>query len=132
MTPESQQQIAWRLGHILDAIDEIDDYLNGVGKQEFDASPVLRSAVRCKIQDIGEAANKILEADAASGKAFAKQHPQMPLRQAAGMRHKMIHGYTAVNWDLVWDTARNQLPLLRQQAQQARSKLDQTLPPTEP
>ena len=129
MNNEARQQILWRLGHILDAIDETNEYLEGVSPKDFFASSVLQSAVRCKIQDIGEAANKILEADKDNDREFEKKHPKMPIRQAAGMRHKMVHGYMGINWDLVWDTARNQLPILRKLTQQAIAEIERNLPP---
>ena len=32
-----------------------------------------------------------------------------------GMRNKIIHEYIDVDWDVVWNTVRSDLPLLRQQ-----------------
>ena len=33
-------------------------------------------------------------------------------KNIAGMRDRLIHGYFGVNWDIVWDIVKNDLPKL--------------------
>jgi len=42
----------------------------------------------------------------------------------AGLRDKMIHGYFGVNWDIVWDVIRNQIPKLKEQVEGMLEKLE--------
>lgn len=36
----------------------------------------------------------------------------------------MIHGYFGVNWDIVWDVVRNQIPKLKEQVEGILEKLE--------
>jgi len=40
-----------------------------------------------------------------------------------GMRNKIVHDYIDVAWDVVWNTVRSDLPLLRQQIDELLEKL---------
>lgn len=66
---------------------------------------VLKRAFSRSIEIIGEAV-KSLPADLISS------HPEIPWRRMAGMRDRLIHGYFAVDYSLVWDVASHQLSTL--------------------
>jgi uncharacterized protein with HEPN domain len=55
---------------------------------------------------IGEAANRL------SG-AFVAQHLENPWREIAGIRHRLVGGYFAVNLHLVWQTVDKDLAALQ-------------------
>jgi len=55
------------------------------------------------LEIIGEAAKKI----PASIKA---KHPQVPWREVAGMRDKLVHDYFGVNAEVAWRTAVEDVP----------------------
>lgn len=57
---------------------------------------------------IGEAANLLT-------KEFRNAHPEVPWRDIVDMRNALVHGYITTNATLVWDTCKNDLPLLRSQ-----------------
>jgi uncharacterized protein with HEPN domain len=57
---------------------------------------------------IGEAATALLR----KYPEFCEKNPAIPLRQARGMRNVLVHNYDGIKWELVWDTAKKELPKL--------------------
>jgi uncharacterized protein with HEPN domain len=90
--------------HILDAADRIREYTQG-GPVMFLADRRTQDAVLRNIEILGEAA-KGLSDDAKNREA------QIPWRQIAGMRDKLIHQYFGVNLELVWKTVEIEIPRL--------------------
>ena len=94
------------LKHILDAIDLIDDYLKDKSYEEFEENRMLQDAVIREIEIIGEATKNL-------SVEFRNKYSEIPWRQIAGMRDKLIHGYFGVDWGAVWDTVTKDIPSLR-------------------
>jgi uncharacterized protein with HEPN domain len=47
------------------------------------------------------------------GRAGARQrHPEIEWARIARMRHRLVHDYAAINYDIVWETAVRDLPIL--------------------
>jgi len=103
------------LKHILDAINLIEDYLKDKEFQEFRNNHMLQDAVIREIEIIGEAAKK-LSVD------FKNKYSDIPWRQIARMRDKLIHGYFGVDLDAVWDTATIDVPSLKERLEEILKK----------
>jgi uncharacterized protein with HEPN domain len=73
--------------------------------QRIDVDPVRRHAVIRAIEIIGEATKNI------SG-PLKEQHPETPWRLIAGSRDKLIHAYFEVDWRIVWNILKNEVPAL--------------------
>lgn len=96
------------LGHILQAIDRIQQYTRSVDITGFLADEMLQDAVIRNIEVIGEAANNIQRADA----AFAAAHSEVPWQVMYTMRNRLSHGYDSIDLEVVWKTIQNDLPYL--------------------
>ena len=59
---------------------------------------------------LGEAVKRLPE-------DLTRRYPQVPWRLVAGMRDKISHGYDTVDYQVLWDAARNDLPTLSATAQ---------------
>ncbi len=97
-----------------DAIARIRRYLGRKRRRAFLADPLLQDALIRNLEVIGEAAGRV-------SRELAAQHPAIPWRDIAGMRHRLIHGYLKVNLDTVWQAIERDLPRLARQ-------LDRLLP----
>lgn len=71
---------------------------------------LVQDAVIRSFEIIGEAASKIQTADP----AFAGRHPELRRDLAYRMRNALIHGCDAVNFVTVWNTLKNDSPVLQQ------------------
>ncbi len=68
----------------------------------FQESRLHQSAVIRALEVIGEAAGRL-------STEFTSAHPELPWRDIINMRHRLIHAYSAVRLDIVWDVTQNQL-----------------------
>ena len=55
------------------------------------------------LEIIGEAAKNISE-------ELKDKYPKMPWKDLAGLRDKLIHHYFGVNFDVVWNIVKEELP----------------------
>lgn len=101
------------LKHILEATQDIQVFTAGMDAAQFLHDRKTRAAVVRCLEIVGEACRNIQR----HHPQFAAAHPEFPLRQAAGMRNALIHGYFDVDWSLVWDTVKQEIPALQRQTQ---------------
>ncbi len=94
--------------HILAEADFLIAQSQDLGVERFRTDETLRRAFVRSLEVIGEASKKL------PGE-FRVAHPDVEWRAMAGMRDHLIHGYFAVDYDLVWDVVTNKIPTLRQQ-----------------
>ncbi|OQP59267.1 hypothetical protein A3860_38085 [Niastella vici] len=104
-----------RVIHIIEAITEIEKYLNGVSYDDFLANSEKRFATVKQIEIVGEACNALTP-------EFKERHPEIEWKPIRGFRNISIHEYFAVNFHIVWEIAQNDLPVLKQQFQDALLK----------
>ncbi len=94
------------LRHMLDEIDYLLDQRRRVTKDELFADATLQRAFARSIEILGEAAKQV-------PLGFRDQHGEIPWKSIAGMRDRLIHGYFAVDYEIVWDVVQNKLDKLR-------------------
>lgn len=64
-------------------------------------------AVCRSLEIIGEASTKIHP-------DFKAKYPLVPWREMNDIRNKIIHHYFGVDYDIVWDTVKTNIPLLKE------------------
>jgi uncharacterized protein with HEPN domain len=97
------------LHDILDAIDIVAQYLPA-DRAAFDRDPPVQSHIYRHVMIVGEAAWQLSQ-------ELKDRHPQVPWKQIEGMRHIMVHDYFKVDWDIVYATAKNDIPALKPQVE---------------
>jgi len=90
---------------MLDEVRDAIGFVRGFGLERFLNDRRTCKAVAYSLQTLGEAANHL------SG-TFIAEHPDVPWREIIGMRHRLVHGYRAVSFEIVWAIAREELPAL--------------------
>ena len=100
-----------RLQHIAECIACINEYLSGYTYEKMKADRMCYHAVVYNLMIIGEAANLLT-------KEFRSNHTEVPWRVIVDMRNLLIHGYITTEAIYVWDTCKNDLPMLSQQIEQ--------------
>lgn len=103
------ERTALFLGHIVDAIDRIDNYVNGLDESGFLQNRLVQDAVIRNLEVIGEACSNVRRRDP----AFAAAHSDVPWGGAIGNRNVLSHGYFSIDYALVWNTIKGDLPSLR-------------------
>ena len=107
------------LAHILEAIDRINLYTDGLDERAFMAAQMVQDAVVRNFEIIGEASHNI----EAKFPEFAASHPELPLSSAYQLRNAISHGYFKVDFTIVWKTIHSDLPDLFKRVQLAQVSL---------
>lgn len=115
MSRDPQRLADW-LAHIVEAIDRIDRYTQGMDEPSFLNNALVQDAVIRNLEIIGEASNNIDK----HFPDFATAHPQLPLAYAYQMRNAVAHGDFKVDFAIVWNPIQGDLPGLRSQIQHAQ------------
>jgi uncharacterized protein with HEPN domain len=93
---------------ILEALRKISLYTAGMKQEEFQQDPKTIDAVVRNLEILGEATRQLPT-------EFTVQYPDVPWRQIAGLRNRVVHEYFAVDLEIVWQVIRNDLPQLEAQ-----------------
>jgi uncharacterized protein with HEPN domain len=83
-------------GHMLDMATKALAIAGGRSREAFDANEVLGLALLHLIQHVGEAASRTTP-------AYRAMHPEVAWEKIVGMRHRLVHDYLEVDWDVVWE-----------------------------
>ncbi len=91
---------------IIEAADAIQRFCESVDEDEFFSDELRQSAVLQKLIVIGEAAAHL------PGE-FRKKYSDIEWEDIVGFRNIAVHEYFAVLWQIVWNTAMQDVPILR-------------------
>ena len=98
------------LKDILAAIESIEIFIAEMDLDTFQKDDKTTSAVLRKLEIIGEAVKQIPD-------EIRLKHSQVPWKEMAGMRDKLIHFYFGIDYHLVWKAITERLPQVKQEIQ---------------
>jgi uncharacterized protein with HEPN domain len=96
-----------RLQHIIEAIDNIFEFVQGKSFEDYKKDKVLRFAVIKNLEIVGEAAYLLT-------KNFKTEHASVDWHDIIGMRHILVHGYYQIRDEIIWATIETELQLLKE------------------
>lgn len=96
------------LRQMLDHIEEAVALANGRMRAEFETDRVFFLALLKLVEIVGEAATRISDLMQAA-------HPEIPWHEIIGTRNRLIHGYDAVDHDILWEIVTADFPPLARQ-----------------
>lgn len=99
------------LEDILEAAEKVEQFVGEMTQAEFGGDDKTKYAVVRALEIIGEATKRVPE-------AVRREYPAVPWRSMAGMRDKLIHDYTGVNWEVVWETVEEDIPAVKRYVKQ--------------
>lgn len=96
---------AARLRHMLDHAREAVAMVAGTSRADLERDRQLNLALVRLLEIIGEAASQIPD-------ETRLLCPQIPWVQIVSLRNRLIHGYDAVDFDILWEILKSDLPPL--------------------
>jgi len=97
-----------RLIHMLEAIDRIFRFIEGIDYEEFLKNEMAQYAVIKNFEIIGEAAYQLPKEYRETNK------DKIEWRKIMGLRHVLVHDYYKINKEIVWNTIHEKLLELRE------------------
>ena len=91
---------------ILDCIERVEEFVGDMNFDEFLVDDKTSSAVVRKLEIIGEATKNI-------PKSITQKYEEIPWKEMARMRDKIIHFYFGVDYEIVWNVIKERLPQIK-------------------
>lgn len=101
----SQREPGAAIAHMVRHAEEAIALVSGRRRRDLDADRILQLALTRLVEIVGEAASRVPDTE-------RRGHVAVPWRAIIGMRNRLIHGYDAVDLDVLWDVVSHDLPEL--------------------
>jgi len=92
----------------LECIAEIEGYVKGFTEIKFAKSSLIQDAVTRRLEILGQDVKNLPE-------EIKTNHPSVPWKNIAGSRDILAHDYFQVDYGIIWETVRKDLPLLKKE-----------------
>jgi len=110
------QKIRSALNDIYRECNYIVEKLPQLSPEKLNSDEDLRKAVEKTLEIIGEAAKRI-------PKEFRETHSEIPWREMAGLRDVMIHDYGNIDYIILWNVIKFEIPALKEKIEQLINNL---------
>jgi len=108
---ENKERDLFRLEHILECSVKIEEPTKRLGSfDNFSQKWIEQDAMTRNFEIIGEAAKNISE-------ETIQNFPEIEWFKIKGLRNLIAHEYFGIRMETIWDTAVNDIPLLKEQIQ---------------
>ncbi|MDQ0426826.1 HepT-like ribonuclease domain-containing protein [Cellulomonas iranensis] len=104
------------VAEMIDAASRIVALTSGLDTASVERDATVREALLWNFTVLGEAANQV-------SRETQVQHPEVPWRRAAGLRHRIVHGYWSADIDVLVSTAHDVIPALLTQLADVQDSL---------
>ncbi len=94
-----------RLKHMLQALERIEEETRDTSRDKLFFDDRLTRAIILDFIVLGEAANNVSE-------EYCTAHPEIPWAEVAGFRHRLVHDYSGIDFDILWDSMTKDVPAL--------------------
>ena len=101
-----KRDTALYLSDILSSIKKIEEYTKGISWPKFSKDDKTIDAVVRNLEIIGEATKQMPD-------NFREKHTGVPWGKIISMRNKVIHEYSGVDVEILWQTIQEDLPELK-------------------
>lgn len=105
------QDVLDYLEDILENMEKAEEFVEGITFEQFSEDARINYAVLRALEVVGEATKRL-------PMMLREQYPEVPWREMAGMRDRIVHGYDVVNLRIVWETVKRRIPAVRPQIKQ--------------
>lgn len=105
------------LTDIIESIDKIFRYTEGMKFDDFMQDERTADAVVRNFEIIGEAANRIEE-------GLHSQFPEVEWRRIIGLRHRIAHDYFGIDYNIIWEIRETKLADFKQQMEKMLNQID--------
>jgi uncharacterized protein with HEPN domain len=95
-----------RLRHILEAINNIENFTSQLTFSDFFSNNLVKSATVRELEIIGEAANHLTQ-------ELKNKYNEVNWEEIIGLRNIIIHEYFTVDYEVVWEIVNNDIQPLK-------------------
>lgn len=96
----------FRLEHVVQCIEKIEFIIKDLTYGQYLEDWIRQDAIVRNIEIIGEAIRYVED-------ELIQLHPEVPWKEAKGMRNILIHEYFRIEYEEVWKTLNEDLPKLK-------------------
>ena len=92
---------------IIKRCNRVIEKVSNISVTDFSLNDDIKEVVCFNLFQIGELANGL-------SMEFIKEYNKIPWKHIIGMRNRIVHGYDTINLEIVWNTANESIPKLKE------------------
>ena len=102
---------AYYLQKLRKDISFVNLHMKGISEEDFESDEVLQDSMMFRLIQISENARKLTD-------FFRETHDQIPWGDVYGLRNRIVHDYGQVDLHIIYDTLKNDFPVLLNRLQE--------------